>query len=306
MPKEYKEFELAKAIRKPVSHLWSNPNWIAETKEDGHRYLLHFGGNCSRTYMTSRGGEEVGLATAQFAPRINTKSLGYTVLDGEIIPPAGSEFHRVASYTRVNPLNANSRRKDGEIIYKPFDILFINNTDVRGLSLEKRIPLLDVVLSQVYNNHELVQPVKRATNNTYKFLIDLLTSGAEGVILKNLKSTYGSGWIKAKRVSTIDVFITGFLPGYDAKYGSVVMSVSHNSKIREVGKCGIIDPVVRAAINKDPNSFIGRVIEIQALKLDTISGSLREPIFIKLRPDLKPIDASWEKLQRDIMKITFE
>ena len=81
------------------------------------------------------------------------------------------------------------------------------------------------------------------------------------------------------------------------------MSVVDGIKLRDVGKVGISNNTVRAEINKNPNLFIGSVIEIGGLKYDPISGKIREPIFRRVRPDLKAIDATWEKLQRDAMKI---
>lgn len=307
MPKEYKDLELARAKREPVAHLWKNKDWVAEEKEDGYRYLYHLGGSCSRPYVVSRRGEEVGRCTPQFAPQVNTGSLGYTVFDGEIVPPEGKEFYSLAGYTRVDPLVALTKRKlAGEIRYKVFDVLFINGTDVRSFKLQDRLSILDGALKQLYSDHPFVVPVNRELHDTYKFLMKLLAEGKEGVVLKNLKSTYGSGWIKAKRVSTFDAIITGFAPGYDLPCGAVFLSVCDGLDLREVGKCAISDTATRIAINKNPNAYIGQIIELKGLKIDPISGAIREPRFVRIRPDLKPTDCTWKKLLADSQIVELE
>ncbi len=307
MTKEYKDLELARAHREPVAHLWNDKNWVAEMKEDGYRYLYHLGGPCTRPYVVSRRGEEVGRCTPQFAPQVSTASLGYTVFDGEVVPPDGKEFHSLAGYTRVDPMVALANRKRmGEIRYKVFDVLYVNGTDVRAFELKDRLAILDGTLKQLYSNHPFVLPVNRELNDTYKFLVKLLSEGKEGVVLKNLKSSYGSGWIKAKRVSTFDTIITGFAPGYDTPCGAVFMSVCDGINLREVGKCAIADEKLRTMMNKDPNSFIGQVIEVKGLKLDPVSGAIREPRFSRMRPDLKPTDCTWAKLQADAQIIALE
>lgn len=303
---EYRDLEPAKATRESVSHLWNNNQYIAEKKEDGHRYLMHFGGDCKRIYMVSRRDEEIGKSVFQFSPQIDISGLGYTVLDGEIVPPEGNEFHDVASYTRVEPSVSQLRRKQGEIKYKVFDILFINSQDVRNLPLEKRLELLEGVLANIFPNHPFVLPVKRAYKDTYQFFLEQVMAGGEGAILKDLKASYGNNWIKAKRVSSFDVIITGIAAGYNTPHGKIFMSVCDGLTLRPVGKCGIQIENVRNEMNRNPNAFIGQVIEVLGLKVDPSNGVIREPRFVRMRPDLKPTDATWEKLQRDAMKIEID
>lgn len=302
MAREYKDLEIAKAERGPIAHLWDNSDWMAEEKCDGWRIQVHFGNPCSRLYAVTRGGEEVGQNIAHLAPQGDISRLQYTVLDGELIPANGAEFHSLAS------IRAG---KVKDVTYKLFDVLYLNGVDVRGLPLEQRKQLVTAILSSVYLNHPSVKAIKEARKDTRKFLEAQLLAGEEGVVLKNLRSTYGNGWLKAKKVSTFDVIITGIEPGYDLPHGKVHMAVFDNDPVaglvlREVGKCGIQIPGVRAQLNKDPNSFIGKVIEVKALKIDPTNKMLREPRFVRLRPDLSPPDCTWEKLCRDALKIELE
>lgn len=308
MNKEYKDLDLAKAVRESVSHLWKNENWIAEKKHDGHRALIHIGNPCSRLYMTSRKNEECGKCVSQFAPQIDVSGIGYTVFDGEVIPPAGEEFHILSSYLRVSSQVAQTqRKKTGEITYKAFDILFLNGQDVRNLPLEMRIKLLEMTLAEVFPNHPFVQSSERAFTNTYDFFLSLVEKGGEGVVLKNLKCGYGGGWIKGKRNSTVDVIVCGFEEGYDMKHGVFKIAVlKPDGNVMEIGKCGILNEQVRIAVNKDPMSFVGQVAELKCLKFDPVSGKIREPIFQRMRPDLSPLDATLEKLLRDVAKVNID
>ena len=294
---EYKILEPAEAVRDSISRLWSNKDWIAEEKCDGHRYLAHFGGPCSRLYMVSRRDNESGRNVPQFDPKIK---LGYTVLDGEIIPPEGNQFYDLASYLHVSPQSAQFQRKlTGEVKYKVFDILFLNGQDVRHLPLEKRIQLLNVLMEHVFPKNPLVSQVNRVFEGTHDYFNQIIESGGEGIVLKNLKSTYGAGWYKGKRNSTLDVFVCGFEPGYDCQYGAFKIGVLKDNKPIEVGKCGIVDPYVRNHVNLNHMAYVGKVIEIKCMKFDISSGKVREPIFVRMRPDLSPLKVTWEKMLND-------
>lgn len=165
---------------------------------------------------------------------------------------------------------------------------------------------MTAVIDTVYAKHKFVTPIKRVFNKTYEFLVEQLAAGNEGVVLKDLRATYGNGWLKAKKFSTFDAIITGIEPGYHTPHGKVHISVCDGLTLREIGKCGIQVEEVRAKLNKDPNSFMGAVIELKALKIDPSNGLLREPRFVRMRPDLKPLDCTWEKLNRDALKIELE
>ncbi len=299
MPLEYKELEFAKAERGPVSHLWNNSDWIAEEKCDGWRLQLHFGKPCSRLYAITRGGEEVGLNVSYLMPNADIRELQYTVLDGEILPTNGEEFHSLASLRTHN-------MKQIHRTFKLFDVLFLNGIDVRGLPLEKRQQLVTAILNSIYANHPSVKSVKLAKNNTYNFCLEQLAQNMEGVVLKHLSSTYGNGWLKAKRFSTFDAIITGIEPGYHQPHGKVHLAVCDGLLLRDIGKCGIQVEKVRADLNKDPNSFIGKVVEIRALRIDPSNNMLREPRFVRMRPDLSPLQATWDKLNNDAVKIELE
>jgi len=296
---EYKELEIAKAERGPIAHLWDNANWIAQEKCDGWRLQLHLGSPCSRLYAITRGGEEVGLNVAHLMPNADVSSLQYTVLDGEILPLNGEEFHSLASLRTANarPLHRQ---------YKLFDILYLNGVDVRGLPLEQREQLVNAVLNSLYAKHPFVIPVKQARKDTYKFLLEQLANKEEGVVLKDTRATYGNGWLKAKKYSTFDAIITGIEPGYHTPHGKVHIAVCDGAMLREVGKVGIQVVAVRDELNKNPNDFIGKVVEIRALKIDPTNGLLREPRFVRMRYDLKPLECTWDKLNNDALRIELE
>lgn len=296
---EYKDLEIAKAERGPIVHLWNDANWIAQEKCDGWRLQIHLGRPCSHLYAITRGGEEVGANVTHLMPHGDISNLQYTVLDGEILPMNGEEFHSLASLRTANarPLNR---------VFKLFDVLYLNGIDVRNLSLEIREQLVIAILNSLYINHPFVAPIKQAKKDTYKFLLEQLAANMEGVVLKDLRSTYGNGWIKAKKFSTFDAIITGIEPGYHQLHGKVYLAVCDGLTLHDVGKCGIQVEKIRADLNKNPNNFIGKVIEVRALKIDPSNGMLREPRFVRMRPDLSPLEATWEKLNLDAMKIELE
>jgi len=304
----HQDIEFAKAVKEPFNHLWLNKDWLVEEKLDGWRLQLQFGGGKDRVsgakrpkdfFAITRNGEDVSDGVKHLYPSAYINNLGLTVLDGELIPHNGKEFHSLASIRSG---------KSGNHKYCVFDVLMINGNDIRRYPLATRLDLLATTLPQLFYNNSFVVPVARTTIAKDDFLKQMLADGGEGVILKNMKSSYGAAnsWIKVKRNSTVDVLITGFVKGYNTPCGAVNISVCDGDKLKDVGKVGIVDSNVRDAINKDPRSFVGKVIEIKCLKYDEVSGKLREPIFIKMRNDLSFKDASWDKLQKDLSYIEFK
>lgn len=296
--REYKDIDFARAERGPIAHLWDNEHWMVQEKCDGWRIQVHFGNPCSRLYAITRGCEEVGLNLSHLMPQGDISRLQYSVFDGELIPEDGEEFHSLASI--------RSQRIPKKFTYKLFDVCFLNGIDTRKLPLEQRLQIVSAVHNSVYLCHPFVKPVKDARSDKRKFLNDQLLAGEEGVVLKDLRATYGNGWLKAKKVSTFDAIIVGIEPGYDMPHGKVHIAVADGLNLRDVGKCGIQVAQVRAELNKNPNNFIGKVIELKALKIDPSNGMLREPRFIRMRYDLSVSDATWEKLNRDALKIELE
>jgi len=118
------------------------------------------------------------------------------------------------------------------------------------------------------------------------FKNDLLSKGAEGLIVKNPNSMYGerNSWLKVKRFNTVDCFVTRHEVTKEMERSGVPHSwfvglYNESGAVVEMGKVGTYLKDV------DPKKIkIGSVIEIQFQEV-TEDLKFREPFIIKVRED---------------------
>lgn len=90
--------------------------------------------------------------------------------------------------------------------------------------------------------------------------------------------------IKDKDTFTVDIRVVGVLEG-EGKFANAVgsfVAAYHGHNVQVQG--GALTTAERIAIWRDPASVIGRIIEVQALGVNS-SGKLREPRFLRWRDD---------------------
>ncbi len=139
---------------------------------------------------------------------------------------------------------------------------------------------------------EIVTPIDRenvdANYADIKHMHDsYVQSGYEGAMVKmgEVPYKFGRGWevMKLKAFHDVDLPIQQLLEGtgkHSGKLGSVV--VNYKGVNVQVGS-GLSDEL-RAAVWADPESFIGRIIEVRYQEV-TPDGSLRFPTFVCFRND---------------------
>ena len=141
--------------------------------------------------------------------------------------------------------------------------------------------------------------------------------GLEGIMAKDRNSTYQPGirtdrWLKIKKRQTIECLIIGYTEGKGdraALFGALHLALREGDALRYVGKVGTgFDAASMKEISAElmKISRIRRPVEekpagdAQTVWLDpqvvcevqyaslTKDGMLREPVFLRLRPDLAP------------------
>lgn len=306
MPADYRELELARARSMRSDRLpWGDMEWIAEPKLDGWRYALHFGGD--RPYLTGR---RTSSVTGRFSEKgLNVPCLwpretdhGYTVLDGEVMPPPGSGFRDLASIMNADPEEAaETMKKIGFPVYHAFDILFEDGDDVREESyLERRQRLIRVVTRL---SHPLISFIETmpALETVYEGEV---SRGGEGVILKSIYGTYGESgaWVKVKKYSTLDVVVTGWKDGkgkYVGQIGAAECSVyTGDGTLIPIAQVSGMTDDVRMEMSANPEQWIGTVIEIAAQEMG--KDRLRHPRYRRRREDADPRACTYEKMMRDL------
>lgn len=315
----YREIEPAKAKAKApakLAQLWTAPNIILQEKYDGWRFLIHFGKGLDRTYMSGR---RISSKTGKFsekglcAPNLHApawmQKMGYTVIDGEVLPPVGRQFRDISGIMNVEPSDAAERIAEiGPPRYVAFDLLFFNGADLRGMPQAYRTgkleELFDPALSlRGRHSWELAQIFTDNLEARYDKFVD---DGGEGVILKDADALYGKGWVKVKRCSTLDVICTGFTKAkhgitgkYDDLIGAIEVSAYRDDgSLVEVGQVSGFTDAMRIAVTKNKNKYLGQVMEIKAQEM--AKDRLRHPRYKRWRPEANPKDATMVKLLADL------
>lgn len=298
--------------RDKIERLWDDDCWIAEEKLDGWRFLVHFGGDLERPLMIGR---RISRVTGQLSEKGDLLpgvwpawegDLGHTVLDCELMPPAGATFRDLASFANASPevVRATVDRL-GWPTLRAFDIPMWDGVDWREQPLSSRREILEGVVAYVGHRYLTAVDAFAQKRETYD---RILQTGGEGVILKDLRRSYGDpgAWIKVKRLATLDVVVTDFTDAkfgrtgkYDGLVGAAVVSVfSPGGSLVEIGRVSGMDDATRVEMTRNPGRWIGSVIEIEAQ--EWALDRLRHPRFVRARPDADPAECTLEKIMSDL------
>lgn len=244
-----------------------------------------------------------------------------TMFDGECVLPAefvvpeddvdGGKSKYVTKVMGSKPERAIELQAPGTIIngrmrYSVFDLLFYRHRDMRTLTLlERRKWLLEAVTAL---DNPFIIPTEHVVENKRAFLERVLNAHGEGIILKKLDRPYGEHltWVKKKVEMNADVVILGFDP--PEQFSTKVSGEVSETKFWKKGWVGAIqfgqyrDGVLwpcgtasgmsdklRAALSANPQSFIGRVVEIKANGRES-TGAFRHPRFKAWRDDKRAQD----------------
>lgn len=315
----YKEIEPAGADRKEwdkLEPLFEDDAWYAEDKLDGWRFLMHFGRELPRMFLTGRNKTKVsgtyserGLHVPDLAPPAQwMKAFAYTVLDGEIMPPDGAGFRDINGIMgKTSVEKAHARIMDiGHPDYFAFDLLFLDGVDVRDQPQSWRKAKCDELVASM--DMPYIWSVQMFTEQKLKFYEHRVSEGGEGIILKNQDAPYGSGWVKVKRFHYLDVVVTGFTDakeGKTGKYkgliGAVKVSVfNKDRKLVEVGQVSGMTDEERVYFSNNRQKFTDTkpVIEIKAQEFS--KDRLRHPRFSRWRHDLNKTACTWDKMHADL------
>ena len=215
------------------------------------------------------------------------------VLDGEAL---GEDWNESASVI----MSHKKGKDDSNITYHVFDAMHFD--DWRGqensLKLSARVDLITELVEKLQKDSPVVQVSGKSVSteeDLLKFYAECMDAGYEGIMVKDVNASYcfkrSSSVLKLKPVATYEGVIVGH---YEGRRGSKreglwggFQIVMPNGVITRVG--GGFTDVMKAEINIDPESWIGRVIEVEGqpepLTPDglTRDGRVRFPVFIRER-----------------------
>jgi ATP-dependent DNA ligase len=245
---------------------------ICEQKLDGIRVFLFKSGD--KLVISSKHG---AIYTPKSSPKVFTYVTEFLhapnrmILDGEYVSNHGLYF---------------------------FDILQVDDREVRNLPLNERKKILNEILAGT--GLEVKFELVRNAREIQKLRDEEIQRGGEGILVKNPESAYGerNSWLKLKRFDTIDCFVTGFEETKEMRQTGIPHSwriavYDDFGQVVELGKVG-------SYIEKiDPRQVKeGTVVELRFQEV-TEDLKLRAPFIIRIRHDKTPSECLLSQVRRN-------
>ncbi len=220
---------LAELVKEPPTGL----DWIHEVKWDGYRIQAHIENKKVRLF--SRSGLDWSSKFPLFAKELKSLSVHNAILDGEVVcldQEGRSHFHKLQE--------ALKKKESQHLYYYLFDLLFLDGKDLRDRPLQERKEWLKKTLRSgapgrvLYSDH-MQGPGKPLVKAACAY-------GLEGIVSKDLKSSYHSGrssqWLKSKCHLRQEFVIGGYSPGSRNEFGALLVGVYEDEQLRYAGKVG--------------------------------------------------------------------
>jgi DNA ligase-1 len=217
--------QLAERLPNPEAVIKKLGPVAIQPKYDGVRVQIHKNGSEVRVF--SRNLEDYSLMFTELvaaAKKLKDRAL---ILDGEAIGynPESEEylaFQQTASRRRRHGIEEAAASTP--LVAFVFDVLYRNGKDLTPLPYENRYALLEDVLDE--SRVLLATPLTRtdSAEELTKTLLDNISKGLEGVVVKRMDSPYQAGarnfnWVKLKRTTsgqlndTVDLVLLGYYFG---------------------------------------------------------------------------------------------
>jgi bifunctional non-homologous end joining protein LigD len=294
--------------------------WAYETKQDGQRVVVYLAGD-GGVVLRARSGEEITGAYPELRPL--GAALGGTpaVLDGEVLAldeRGRADFQLLQSRMGLAHAPARAARRAAQV---PVHLVLFDVLHLAGRSLirlpyaERRARLLELELEGPFwsTPGALVGHGEEALRATREH-------GLEGLVCKRLDSVYEPGvrsraWIKIRNMRGEDVVVGGWLPGkgrLTGLPGAVLVGQRAAGTLRYVGSVGTgwseaertelaallselatdVCPFRPRPAAPGAHWVLPRLVGEVRYSTRTRAGMLRQPSWLRLRPDLTPEESS--------------
>lgn len=296
--------------------------WAYETKQDGQRVMVYLPGD-GTLVLRARSGEVITAAYPELAPLGGALGATPAVLDGEVLaldPDGRADFQLLQSRMGLAHAPARAARRAAQVPVHLvlFDVPYLARPLLREPYARRRARLLELGLSGPYWSTP-----GAVTGHGAQALAATREHGLEGLVCKRLDSVYEPGvrsraWIKIRNLRAEDVIVGGWLPGkgrLTGLPGAVLVGQRDSAgRLRYVGGVGtgwseaerirLAELLTDAASGRCPFEPVPRVpgarwvlprlVGEVAYSTRTRSGLLRQPSWLRLRPDLSPQDSAAE------------
>ncbi|HEX5949785.1 MAG TPA: non-homologous end-joining DNA ligase [Actinomycetota bacterium] len=301
---------------------FDDDRWWFEPKFDGIRSTTYMATDATR--LVTRRGRDVSAQYPELHMVHELVNQVNAVIDAEIV--AFDEDGRnsfEALQQRMNLANEREIKRAAQkvpVAMVAFDLLWLDGSDVTGLSLEERRDLLVSVVEE----DERLQLITHVEGSGKAFAKTAKSLRLEGVVAKRKGSRYLPGrrspdWRKIKLTNTQDCVILGWTPGQGGRagsFGALLVGAYDDGELLWVGQVGTgftgamldrlmeaLEPLVRptpavaelkgvkGATFVEPSL----VCEVEYLEITKSTRKMRAPSFKGLRDDKAPEDCVLER-----------
>jgi bifunctional non-homologous end joining protein LigD len=212
------------------------PEWIYELKFDGVR-ALGIGQN-GKIELVSRAEKDLTSKYHEIADALSGLAAKEFVLDGEIVAvdkEGRSSFQLLQSYYVPSGFKP-------QLLYYVFDVLNLDDHDLRSLPLEERKGIAESLLQDAPDRIRFSAAIRA---DSARLIKAMQARGLEGLIAKRKDSKYESGrrsgaWIKFKWTSEQEFVIGGYTEpkGARTQFGALLVGYYEKSKLLFAAKVG--------------------------------------------------------------------
>jgi bifunctional non-homologous end joining protein LigD len=306
----------------PVEKPFDDPDWLFEIKWDGYRAVsfLQDGG----VRLVSRNQNELTGEFPELRELSKLIKAKNAILDGEVVAldeQGRASFSLMQQRTGIRKGGRRvGARRELQIVYYLFDLLYLDGYDLRRVALEQR----KQALAQIVAPSDLVRYSDHFPQGLALFDV-AKQKGLEGILAKRRESHYeerrSREWLKIKVTQTVDCVVGGYTDpeGSRQYFGSIVLGLyDKKSRLIHVGQAGtgfnhaMLKEIfqVLKELESNRNPFYGdvdaahvhwvkpeRVAEIKFTEWthETTEGGmkLRAPVFLGLREDKDPKECTF-------------
>ena len=263
-----------------TSRRFDDPGWIYERKLDGVRLLAYRDGDNVR--LVTRNQKVRNSTWPEVADALGKQSRKRFVVDGEIVAFQGkvTSFSRLQGRMQIRD-EKEARNSDIAIWFYVFDLLHVDDFDIRRLPLRTRKSLLRESIR--WRKPLRFLPHRNETGIAY--WRNACRKGWEGVIAKDASSCYTGSrsrkWLKFKCVNQQEFVIGGYTePGGNRKhFGALLLGYQEDGKLKYAGRVG-------TGFDDELLASLGRKLAARARKTSPFDDDVEHETVTFVRPDL--------------------
>ncbi|MFI1168210.1 ATP-dependent DNA ligase [Streptomyces sp. NPDC020801] len=304
----------------PLPSPAQDARWAYETKQDGQRVVAYLAGD-GGVLLRARSGEDITGAYPELRPLGTALGSTPAVLDGEVLAldeEGRANFQLLQGRMGLAHAPGRAARRAAQV---PVHLVLF---DVMHLGTHSLLTLPYVRRRERLEGLGLTGPhwstPAAIVGHGAQALAATREHGLEGLVCKRLDSVYEPGvrsraWIKIRNMRSEDVLVGGWLPGrgrLTGLPGAVLVGQRAGGRLRCVGSVGTgwseterselaallaalatdvcpFDPVPAA---RGAHWVLPRLVGEVRYSVRTRAGMLRQPSWLRLRPDLAPEEAA--------------